>query len=69
MSYKPGFTFSTEPPCFNAQRFATHAEAEASARSRFANWTTPTGWFVEESDEPVNYRWDDARGNVFLEGE
>jgi hypothetical protein len=66
MSFKPGFTFSNEPPCFNQQRFATYEEAEKSAEARFAVWTTPTGWFVEESDEPVNYRWDEARGSVLL---
>jgi hypothetical protein len=66
MSFKPGFTFSSEPPCFNGQRFATEAEAEKSAQARFDRWTTPTGWFVEESDEPVNYRWDDAKGDVML---
>jgi hypothetical protein len=69
MSFKPGFTFSSEPPCFNGQRFATYAEAEKSAESRFQRWTTPTGWFVEESDEPVNYRWDDEKGDVHLEAE
>jgi hypothetical protein len=66
ISYKPGFTFKTEGPLFNAQRFATREEAQKSAASRFARWTTPTGYLVEESDDPVNYRWDDAKGDVPL---
>jgi hypothetical protein len=66
MSYKPGFMFPTEGPCFNAQRFAAHEEAKKSAAARFMRWTAPTGYVVEESDDPVNYRWDEVRGDVGL---
>jgi hypothetical protein len=66
MSFKPGFTFIDQPTSFNGQRFATYNEAAMSANSRFMRWTMPTGWLVEESGDPVNYRWDDAKGDVML---
>jgi len=56
MSYRPMFEFANEPPAGNAQRFATEAEAEASARVRFLVWTMPTGYHVAPSEDPVNYR-------------
>jgi hypothetical protein len=52
----------------NAQVFATHDEAEASAKHRFFNWTMPTDYGVDETDDPVNYRWDPDRGGVRMEG-
>jgi hypothetical protein len=66
ISYKPGLTFATEPTCFNNQRFATREEALRSASWRFDCWIMPTGYLVEESNDPVNYRWDDAKGDVPL---
>jgi hypothetical protein len=65
-SYKPGFVFRTEPPVFNGQRFATREEALRSAEMHFMRWTLPTGFIVEESDDPVNYCWDDVRGDTPL---
>ena len=55
-SYRPMFEFATGEVVGNAQRFATRAEAEASALARFMNWTQPTGYRVETSDDPVSYR-------------
>jgi hypothetical protein len=68
MSYKPGFNFKTEGPVFNEQRFATYEEAQKSAEARFQRWTTPTGYGVFQSDDPVNYRWDDEAGDVPIGG-
>lgn len=65
MSFRPMFELPGEAePCGNAQRFATYEEAEKSAASRFAVWTMPTGYTVHESDDPVNYKWDDKLGDV-----
>jgi hypothetical protein len=71
MSFKPGFYFKDDhsKPVFSGQAFATYEEAHKSVRARFNRWTMPTGCCVVESDEPVNYRWDDERGDVLLEGE
>tara|TARA_R110000787_G_scaffold261376_2_gene366739 strand:- start:270 stop:470 length:201 start_codon:yes stop_codon:yes gene_type:complete len=51
------FEFATGERCGNAQVFATREEAEASAASRFAVWTMPTGYGVDETADPVTYKW------------
>jgi hypothetical protein len=56
-SYAPMFRFGDYEICGNAERFATASEAEESARERFSRWTMPTGYFVQESADPVNYKW------------
>ena len=56
MSYRPMFEFKSGEVCGNSQRFATRGEADQSASARFVVWTTPTGYHVEQSDDPVNYR-------------
>ena len=55
-SYAPMFTFPSGEKKGNAQRFATEQEAHDSAAARFMVWTMPTGFSVEETDDPVNYR-------------
>lgn len=56
MSFKPsvstdgGATFNE-----NALAFATHEEAEASAKDLMSRWLLVTDWRVVESDQPVNY--------------
>lgn len=71
MSWKPYWNVRGEGDkhCQNAQVFATEGEAKASAASRYMRWTATTGYGVDESDEPVNYRWDDESGDVFLDSE
>jgi hypothetical protein len=64
-SYRPEFLVSGSWGA-NGQRFATKEEAENSARSRFMRWTMPSDWRVTESDDDVNYRFDDAEGDVSL---
>lgn len=45
----------------NSQRWATEKEADVAARELESRWSgMPSGWKVVPSDEPVNYRWDDA---------
>ena len=56
VSYAPMFKFGDTETAGNAQRFATRQEAYDSAQDRFRVWTMPTGFYVEESDDPVNYR-------------
>lgn len=53
-SYRPEFLVAGEW-CANAQRFATHEEADNSARARFQAWTIPTDCRAVASDDPVNY--------------
>jgi len=67
MSWKPTFYFhgQTEPST-NSQAFATEPEARSSAQARFARWTMPTDFGTQESDEQVNYRWDDGLGDVMI---
>ena len=61
MSFKPsvstdgGATFNE-----NTLAFATHEEAEASARDLMGRWLLVTDWRVIESDEPVNYTLKDG---------
>lgn len=64
MSYKPYFEFPGGEWGTNAQAFATKQEAEKSAQARFMVWTMPIGFEARESDEPVNYHWDEERGDV-----
>lgn len=45
----------------NALRFATFQEASENACDLFSRWTLPTDYRVDESDDPVNYRWVDGR--------
>lgn len=51
----------------NALRFATQEEALASALNLYQRWTLCVDYRADESDDPVNYRWDTERGNVPLE--
>lgn len=60
MSWKPEFEVSGQW-YDNAQRFATEAEAKASAYARFMVWTMPSDYRAAESDEPVNYKREDGR--------
>lgn len=62
MSYRPMMEFGDQDPVGNALRFETYAEAEAAAKNLFMRWTVPSGWHVDESDDPVNYRWDPQEG-------
>ena len=66
MNYRPMFTFASGERCGNAQVFATKEEAQSSAASRFAVWTMPTGYGVDETTDPVVYRWDNDEGGVRL---
>jgi len=61
MSYKPAVQVYGEEPFYkNGLSFATYDEAEAEAKSLSCRWTMVRNYRVEESDEPVNYRWDET---------
>ena len=66
MNYRPMFRFTSGERFGNAQVFATKEEAQSSAASRFAVWTMPTGYGVDETTDPVVYRWDNDEGDVRL---
>lgn len=59
MSYRPMVEVSGEPGKFhgNGLRFATREEAEASARNLQSRWLLVVAIQVDESEDPVNYRW------------
>jgi hypothetical protein len=50
----------------NALRFATEAEAKASAFNLLMRWALCEDSRATESDDPVNYRWDDTAGLVAI---
>jgi hypothetical protein len=51
----------------NALRFATKAEAEASANELLSRWFVPSDGRATESEDVVNYRFDFSQGrNVRL---
>lgn len=47
----------------NAVRVATKEEAEAYARNLYSRWTSVRRWQVVESEDPTNFKADDA-GNI-----
>lgn len=68
MSWKPEVLVSGESNWNgNALRFATKEEAEKNVADLFSRWMLVKETRVVEVDEPVNYRWDDALGLVFVE--
>lgn len=69
MNYRPMFTFEGGERKGNAQVFATEEEARNSAAARFRSWTMPTGYGVDETADPVNYRWSPHDGDVRIETE
>jgi hypothetical protein len=48
----------------NGLRFATSDEAEASARNLMARWFLVDDIRVDESDDEVNYAWDNGLKEV-----
>lgn len=61
MSFKPEFQTGSDPKWYsNAQAFETYDEAYASAAARYQVWTLATAFRAVESDEPVNYKWDNG---------
>lgn len=50
----------------NAQVFATRQEAHDSAAARFMVWSTPKGFDVDETSDPVSYVRLAKRGDVSL---
>jgi hypothetical protein len=67
MNYRIYFTFPAGDRATNAQVFATREEALNSAADRFAAWTMPTGYEVEETEDPVTYHWNRDEGDVRIE--
>ena len=61
-SFKPAVEGVGEPGKFHTNNlaFATHEEAERSAKDLMSRWMLVTNWSVVESDQPVNYRLDEA---------
>ena len=47
--------------------FETEAEAQNAGYNKFFNWTQCDDYRVVESDQPVNYRWNNDRGIVHIE--
>jgi hypothetical protein len=68
MSWKPVWKVAGEGDkwCKNAQVFATEEEAMNSARRRFQVWSACYDYNVLESNDKVNYRWDNEKGDVHI---
>lgn len=43
---------------YNAQRFATSDEASSAGRELMGRWMAMTGFEIQPSEDPVNYRFD-----------
>ena len=62
MSFKPEvIADSSGQWCGNALRFATREEAEANVQNLMMRWFAVRETRVVESDDPVNYRWEEGR--------
>ena len=61
-SFKPAVEVAGEAGRYHTNNlaFATREEAERSARDLMSRWMLVTNWSVVESDQPVNYRLDEA---------
>ena len=67
MSFRPMVkTTQDEPFAGNGQRFATQKEAEDSSIELMGRWFSVIETKVEESIDPVNYKFVDGR-NVRIE--
>ena len=65
MSYKPMVLVQHEW-AGNSLRFATREEAEIYATDLQRRWTLCVDHRVDDSDDPVNYKWDAVKGLVAL---
>ncbi len=63
MSYRP-MVYVQGEWAGNGVRFATSDEAEASARNLMARWFLVDDIRVDESDDEVNYAWDNGLKEV-----
>jgi len=62
MSYKVAVKVTGEPQWnYNAQRFATEEEAQAAGEDLYSRWTLVERFEVQESADPVNYKWEDGK--------
>lgn len=62
MSWKPEvIADSSGKWCGNGLAFATREEAEANVADLASRWWLVRQTRVVESDQPVNYRWDNGR--------
>ena len=62
MSFKAQFQTFGDPKFYdNAVRFATAEEAEAAGVDKYSKWMMAEAYRVAESDDPVNYKWEDGR--------
>ena len=65
-NFRPMFIFANGERVGNAQVFSTYKEAHDSAAVRFMVWSTPQGYDVDETDDPVTYTRLAKRGDVSL---
>jgi hypothetical protein len=51
-------------PTGNSLRFATAKEARAYGRDLAGRWTLVESWRIKATQDPPNYRWDQANGTI-----
>lgn len=61
MSWKSAVKVDVNEWVYNGLRFATKEEAEGYVADLKMRWTMVDDTRVEESDEPVNFRWVDGK--------
>jgi len=59
--------YNEKPFYSNAVVFATNEEADRAGASKLWNWTMAEDYRVVETDDPVNYAWEDGVGVVSIE--
>jgi hypothetical protein len=63
MSYRP-MVYVQGEWAGNGLRFATEQEARLSAHDLWCRWTLCTDWRADESEDEVNYAWEDGLKEV-----
>ena len=62
MNYRYNIKVFNDPEFYrNAVVFATREEAENAAKDKAEKWKRVEDWYVEETDAPANYKFEDGQ--------
>lgn len=65
MSYAVFVEIKGEKPTTNGCRYATEEEAKRAGSELLSRWWVPTGFHVEETNDPVNYEFPEGHPRPF----